>query len=89
MVPSKLEHINDPDVCGYNFISYATYSALMVRFGGMTVSDYEIEWEHSAYASHKEAGKDYALVEKSTETIAAPPRFKPLDAAQLKAMGAL
>ena len=35
------------------------------------------------------AGKDYALVEKSTETIAEPPRFKPLDAAQLKAMGAL
>ena len=61
----------------------------MSRFGGTTVSDFDIEWEPSAYAKNKAGKYDYALVEKSTETLAKLPRFKPLDSEQLKAMGAL
>ena len=80
---------NDRRLCGYNFMSYVTYDALMSRFGGTTVSDFDIEWEPSAYAKNKAGKYDYALVEKSTETLAKLPRFKPLDSEQLKAMGAL
>ena len=40
MVPSKLEHINDPDVCGYNFISYATIEKTMSRIGGIAAGDF-------------------------------------------------
>ena len=54
-----------------------------------TVSDFDIEWEPSAYAKNKAGKYDYSLVEKSTETLAKLPRFKPLDSEQLKAMGAL
>ena len=80
---------NDRRLCGYNFMSYVTYDALMSRFGGTTVSDFDIEWEPSAYAKNKAGKYDYSLVEKSTETLAKLPRFKPLDSEQLKAMGAM
>ena len=58
---------NDRRLCGYNFMSYVTYDALMSRFGGTTVSDFDIEWEPSAYAKNKAGKYDYSLVEKSTE----------------------
>jgi hypothetical protein len=72
--PRTIEHVNQPDVCGYNFVPYATLEALRSRFGGVVAGDFTIEWSRSSYASQEStvaqrpSGRpmDYSLIERST-----------------------
>mmetsp|Transcript_10725 Transcript_10725/g.31042 ORF Transcript_10725/g.31042 Transcript_10725/m.31042 type:complete len:86 (+) Transcript_10725:422-679(+) len=73
MVPSKLEHINDPDVCGYNFISYATIEKTMSRIGGIAAGDFTVEWSRTSYESQKDfytrTPRNYSLIAASTRKM--------------------
>lgn len=60
---------NDPSVCGYNFLPYETYEALMARFGGVTASSYDIEWAERSYVSRAQPGYDYSLIKANTHPI--------------------
>jgi len=37
-VPKELPHINDPEMCGFNFISYDTFEKIGATLGISTVS---------------------------------------------------
>ena len=80
--PAVIEHFNDPDLCGYNFLPYATVDKLRSRFGGNGAGDFTIEWSQASYASQKNVaiggrfaggGKiatfDYSLLQSSTHVL--------------------
>ena len=47
------QHLNDPSVCGYNFLPYATLEAIRSRFGLTVAGDFTIEWARSSYVSQR------------------------------------
>lgn len=49
--PRLIEHVNDPTVCGFNFLPYKTLEAMRSRFGSVVAGDFDIKWERSSYAS--------------------------------------
>ena len=51
--PRTIEHVNDPTVCGYNFLPYATLEAMGSRFGATVAGDFSIEWSRESYASQR------------------------------------
>jgi hypothetical protein len=72
--PKTIEHFNDPDLCGYNFLPYATIDKLRTRFGGNGAGDFNIEWSQASYASQKNLAYgaklfDYSLLETSTHLL--------------------
>jgi len=69
--------INDPDVCGYNFIPYETYETLSARFGDVTATSFDIEWSERSYASRAKAGFDYSLIKGSTHKLKTVPQYRP------------
>lgn len=69
--------VNDKDVCGYNFLPYATYDAIMSSNMDIIATSYDIEWTESSYASRAAPGYDYALLEASTHKLKSVPAFKP------------
>ena len=54
--PRHIEHLNDPDVCGYNFLPYSTVEAVRSRLGAVVSSDFDIEWSQESYASQGHVG---------------------------------
>ena len=65
---------NDPDLCGYYALPYATYELVTSTIGSTYATDLDIRWPDSAYARADRAdrvdGKDYALLEANTVTQA-------------------
>ena len=76
--------VNDPSVCGYNFVPYETLEALQARFyggvqGAVTVTSYDIEWTERSYAATITNGKgavmaqqhspDYSQIRASTHAL--------------------
>lgn len=72
--PDTITHYNDPDVCGYNFVPYATLEAVRSRFGAVVSSSFTIEWTRESYASQRGRTSrapdgrelDYSLIEANT-----------------------
>lgn len=56
--PVEILHYNDPDLCQFNFIPYATMEAIRTRFGSVVAADFEIEWSQSSYASQEGLADD-------------------------------
>ena len=69
--------LNDPAVCGFNFIPFATYETLAERFGDVTATSFDIEWDEQSYASRAKPGLDYSLIEASTLPLKTVPRYVP------------
>lgn len=81
--PLTIDHINDPTICGYNFLPFATLEAIRSRFGGTVAGDFTIEWARSSYVSQRSVGQaegdaslsvasanlDYSLLERSTQPM--------------------
>lgn len=58
--------VNDPLLCGFNFLPYATFEILSSRLGGVVASRFDIEWSQTSYLSNADRRKyDYSLLEKS------------------------
>ena len=58
--------VNDPLLCGFNFLPYATFEILSSRRGGVVASRFDIEWSQTSYLSNADRRKyDYSLLEKS------------------------
>lgn len=69
--------VNDPELCGFNFIPFNTYEALQSRFGDVIATSYDIEWTESSYAARRAPGYDYSLVQASTKPLKAVPKYAP------------
>lgn len=73
--------VNDPQVCGFNFIPYATYETINAKIGGVMATSFDIEWSERSYASTALAAKhghiyDYSLIKASTLPLKSSPDSK-------------
>lgn len=62
--------LNNKLLCGFNFIPYETLEAMQVRFGGVVMTNYDIQWKKESYLKYaREDEFDYSLVKQSTKEL--------------------
>ncbi|KAF0715542.1 hypothetical protein As57867_003315, partial [Aphanomyces stellatus] len=64
----KTALVNDPDRCGFYFISYAAVARYSSQFGQFFVDNYDIEWSPSSYVANQAQFSqfNYTLLKQST-----------------------
>ena len=70
-------YLNEPTLCGYNFLPYATFELIQARVGGLFATDFDISWSEESYPPRDASTKraldrrryDYGRVEANTRPL--------------------